>query len=156
MTVLYPEIEPFKEGMLPVGDDNCMYWEICGNPDGKTALVLHGGPGSGCSTGARRLFDPRKYRIVLFDQRGCGRSIPHASDPGTDLSVNTTNHLLADIERLRHHLNIDRWLVFGGSWGATLAIAYAERNPDRVTELLLTAVPESRFQSRASLHRRLR
>jgi len=144
MTELYPEIEPYDHGMLDVGDGNLMYWETCGNSHGKPAVVLHGGPGSGCSTGVRRFFDPSAYRIVLFDQRGCGRSMPHASDPRTDLSVNTTEHLLADIERLRQHLGIDRWLLFGGSWGSTLGLAYAERNPQRVTEIVLVGVPTTR------------
>ena len=144
MTALYPEIEPYDHGMLDVGDGNLVYWESCGHADGKPAVVLHGGPGSGCSIGMRRYFDPSAYRIVLFDQRGCGRSRPHASDPRTDLSVNTTEHLLADIERLRQHLGIDRWLIFGGSWGATLALAYAERNSQRVTEIVLVGVTMTR------------
>lgn len=144
MTVLYPEIEPYDHGMLEVGNGNLMYWEVCGNPKGKPAVVLHGGPGSGCSTDVRRYFDPGAYRIVLFDQRGCGRSTPHASDPSTDLSANTTEHLLADIERLRQHLGIDRWLLFGSSWGSTLGLAYAERNPHRVTEIVLAGVTTTR------------
>src|SRR2546425_4225478 len=98
------------------------HWEICGNPQGKPALVLHGGPGSGCTPGMRRFFDPAAYRIVLFDQRGCGRSIPHASDHEVDLASNTTHHLIRDIERLLEHLTINRWLGFAGSWGATLAL----------------------------------
>ena len=114
----YPEIEPYEHGMLDAGDGNQIYWEQCGNPDGKPAVVLHGGPGGGCSPGLRRYFDPAAYRIVLFDQRGCGRSTPHAGDPSTDLSVNTTDHLLADMELLRERLGIDRWLLFGGSWGS--------------------------------------
>ncbi len=129
MPALYPEIEPYAHGMLDVGDGNLVYWETCGNPAGKPAVVLHGGPGSGCTPGWRRYFDPAAYRIVLFDQRGCGRSTPHASDSRVDLATNTTHHLLADIERLREHLGIDRWLVFGGSWGSTLGLAYAETNP---------------------------
>ena len=144
MTILYPEIEPYDHGMLDVGDGNCLYWELCGKPDGKPAVVLHGGPGSGCSTRMRRIFDPQAYKIVLFDQRGCGRSTPHASHPHVDLSVNTTNHLLANLEHLRKLLSIEHWLIFGGSWGSTLALAYAERNPDRVTELILTAVTSTR------------
>ena len=144
MTVLYPEIEPYAHGMLDVGDRNRVYWEICGNPSGKPAVVFHGGPGSGCSTETRRYFDPTAYRVVLFDQRGCGRSTPHASDPATNLSVNTTEHLLNDSERLRDHLSIDRWLLFGGSWGSTLALAYAERHPHRVTEIVLAAVTTTR------------
>jgi proline iminopeptidase len=130
--------------MLDVGDGNRIYWEVCGNPDGKPAVVLHGGPGSGCSTGMRRYFDPSAYRIVLFDQRGCGRSRPHASDPNTDLSINSTDHLIADMERLRQHLDIDRWLLFGGSWGCTLGLAYAERYPHRVTEIVLVGVTMTR------------
>ncbi len=114
---MHPEIEPYEAGMLDVGDGNLVYWEVCGNPDGKPALVVHGGPGSGCRPGMRRHFDPERYRIVLFDQRGCGRSTPHASDPATGLRHNTTWHLVADMERLREHLGIDRWLLYGGSWG---------------------------------------
>jgi proline iminopeptidase len=144
MTTLYPEIEPYDHGLLDVGEGNRIYWEVCGNPEGKPAVVLHGGPGSGCSTGARRFFDPDAYRIVLFDQRGCGRSTPPASDLGTDLSVNTTQHLLGDIEHLRQQLAIDRWLIFGGSWGSTLGLAYAERNPQRVTEIVLVGVTMTR------------
>ncbi len=130
--------------MLDVGDGNRIYWEVCGHPDGKPAVVLHGGPGSGCSTGVRRYFDPSAYRIVLFDQRGCGRSTPHASDLRTDLAVNTTEYLLADMERLRQHLDIDRWLLFGGSWGCTLGLAYAERNSHRVTEIIVVGVTMTR------------
>lgn len=144
MTTLYPEIEPYDHGMLDVGDGNRIYWESCGNPQGKPALVLHGGPGSGCSKRMRRYFDPNAYRIVLFDQRNCGRSLPHASDPTTDLSTNTTEHLLRDIEQLRQHLGIERWLIFGGSWGSTLGLAYAERHPQRVTEIVLVGVTTTR------------
>jgi len=137
-------IEPYDHGLLDVGDGNRIYWEQCGNPDGKPALVVHGGPGSGCSTGMRRSVDPERYRVVLFDQRGCGRSVPHASDPATDMSVNTTWHLLADMERLREHLGIERWLLFGGSWGSTLALVYAERHPERVSEIILVSVTMTR------------
>src|ERR1017187_7060637 len=140
MPALSPDIEPYDRGMLDVGDGHRVYWETCGNPAGKPAIVLQGGPGSGCTTGARRYFDPGRYRIVLFDQRGCGRSTPHAGGPNADLSANTTNHLLADIELLRRRLDIDRWLVFGGSWGSTLALACAERHPDRVSEMVLVGV----------------
>ena len=140
MADLYPEIEPDETGMLDVGDGQSLYWETCGNPSGQPALVLHGGPGSGCSNGARRLFDPSRHRIVLFDQRGAGRSRPHASAPDIDLSCNTTWHLIADIERLRESLGIERWLVFGASWGSTLALAYAEDHPDRVTGMVLASV----------------
>lgn len=137
-------IEPFRTGMLDVGDGHRLYWEESGDPTGKAAVVLHGGPGSGCAPWQRRLFDPSAYRIVLFDQRNCGRSTPHASEPDVDLSANTTLHLLEDIERLRSHLGIDRWLVLGGSWGSLLALAYAERHPDRVSELVVFGVATGR------------
>jgi proline iminopeptidase len=140
MTALHPEIEPYEHGTLDVGDGNLVYWESCGNPRGKPAVVLHGGPGSGCSPWFRQLFDPSAYRVVLFDQRNCGRSRPHASDPDTDLERNTSANLIADIERLRQHLDIDRWLVLGGSWGSTLALAYAETHPERLTEMILFGV----------------
>ncbi|MDF5751851.1 prolyl aminopeptidase [Spongiactinospora sp. TRM90649] len=136
----YPPIEPYDSGTLDVGDTNEIYWETCGTPGGKPALFLHGGPGGGLLTDHRRLFDPSAYRIVLFDQRNCGRSTPHAGDPATSLTANTTWHLVEDIERLREHLGIDRWLVLGGSWGSTLALAYAQRHPERVTELVLRGV----------------
>ncbi|MGW2700449.1 prolyl aminopeptidase [Streptomyces sp. NPDC001340] len=137
---LYPEIEPYAHGMLDVGDDNLVYWETCGNPEGKPAVVLHGGPGSGCGPYPRRLFDPAAYRIVLLDQRGSGRSTPHASDYGTDMSVNTTAHVMADLELLRQHLGIERWLVWGVSWGSVLALRYAQTHPESVSELVLTGV----------------
>jgi proline iminopeptidase len=140
----YPEIEPYDRGMLEVGGGDRVYWEQCGNPAGKPAVVLHGGPGSGCAPWFRRLFDPAAYRIVLFDQRNCGRSTPHASAPGIDLADNTTANLVADIERLREHLAIDGWLVLGGSWGSTLALAYAESHPERVTEMVLFGVTTGR------------
>jgi len=140
----YPEIEPHEQGMLDVGDGQRIYWEVSGNPDGKPAVFLHGGPGSGSRPGQRRWFDPAAYRIVQFDQRGCGRSTPSASDPATDLTTNTTHHLVRDMEALREHLGIDRWLVAGASWGVTLALAYAERHPERVTEMLLVSVTASR------------
>jgi proline iminopeptidase len=126
--------------MLDVGNGHQVYWECCGNPAGKPALYLHGGPGSGCTPGQRRLFDPDAYRIVLFDQRGCGRSRPLASEPDADLSTNTTTHLLADIEALREHLRVERWVVLGLSWGATLGQAYAQAHPRRVAALVLGAV----------------
>jgi len=135
MRSLYPEIEPFDSSFLKVDDRHALYYEQCGNPDGKPVVMLHGGPGAGCGTKMRRFHDPSRYRIVLFDQRGSGRSTPHA-----DLVDNTTGHLVADIERLREHLGIERWQVFGGSWGSTLAVAYAEAHPRRVTELLLRGI----------------
>lgn len=137
---LYPEIEPYDHGMLDVGDGNRVYWETCGNPHGKPAVVLHGGPGSGCSPYPRRYFDPAVYRIVLLDQRGCGRSTPHASAYDTDMSVNTTAHLIADLELLRRHLGIERWLVWGASWGSVLGLRYAQTHPGAVSELVLTCV----------------
>ena len=132
---LYPAIEPFKQGYLRVSDIHEIYYEECGNPAGKPAIFLHGGPGAGSDKRARQFFDPHHYRIVVFDQRGCGRSRPSAS-----LVENTTWHLVADIERLRRHLSIERWLVFGGSWGSTLALAYAEAHPERVSELVLRGI----------------
>ncbi|MEV1134910.1 prolyl aminopeptidase [Rhodococcus coprophilus] len=136
---LYPPVEPYEQGMLDVGDGQQLYWEVSGNPAGKPAVFLHGGPGGGVAPTQRRFFDPDAYRIVLFDQRGCGKSRPHVAD-GADLSVNTTDHLIDDIERLRTHLGVERWLVFGGSWGSTLALAYSQRHPDRVTELVLRGI----------------
>lgn len=132
---LYPPIEPNNRQMLEVGDGHTLYVEECGNPDGVPVVVLHGGPGGGCSPMMRRFFDPRHYRIVLFDQRGCGRSRPHAS-----VEANTTQHLIADIERIRKTLGIGRWVVFGGSWGATLALAYAQAHPANAAWLVLRGV----------------
>jgi proline iminopeptidase len=140
MRALYPPIEPYDSGLLEVGDGQRIYWETAGNPDGKPAVFLHGGPGGGSTPDHRRLFDPERYRIVLLDQRGCGRSLPHVADDPADLAVNTTWHLVADLERLRESLGIDRWLVLGGSWGSALALAYAETHPDRVTELVLRGI----------------
>jgi proline iminopeptidase len=144
MAALYPEIEPYEHGRLDAGDGQLIYWEVCGSPNGKPAVVLHGGPGSGCTSEHRRYFDPAAYRVVLFDQRGAGQSLPHASDPTVDVSTNTTKHLIADIELLREHLGIARWLVWGYSWGSTLALAYAEHHPDRVTEVVLGSITMSR------------
>lgn len=149
---LYPPIEPYERGMLNVGDGNFIAWEASGAPTGKPAVLLHGGPGQGCSPNMRRAFDPDRYRIVLFDQRGCGRSVPHASNPATNMAVNTTDHLIADIEALRTHLQIDRWLVVGGSWGTTLALAYAQRHPSRVLQMVLTDITTSRRAEAAWLY----
>jgi len=132
---LYPPIEPFRTGFLRVSSVHEIYFEESGNPDGKPAVFLHGGPGGGTDPKMRTFFDPKVYRIVLFDQRGCGRSRPHAN-----LVDNTTWHLVEDMEKLREHLGIKRWLVFGGSWGSTLALAYAETHPDQVTELVLRGI----------------
>ncbi|MEU6035057.1 prolyl aminopeptidase [Actinomadura sp. NPDC047616] len=140
MKGFYPPVEPYDSGLLDVGDGNEIYWETCGNPDGKPAVFLHGGPGGGVLPGFRRFFDPAAYRIVLFDQRNCGASRPHAGDPAVSLEHNTTPRLVADMERLREHLSIDRWLVFGGSWGSTLALAYAQAYPERVTEMVLRGI----------------
>ena len=137
---MYPEIEPYDHGMLDVGDGQLVYWETCGNPDGKPAVVLHGGPGSGAGPFWRRYFDPAKYKLVLFDQRNCGRSTPDAAEPDVDLSTNTTAHLIADIEQLRNHLGIEKWLIIGGSWGATLGFAYAEQDPSSVSEIVLFSI----------------
>ena len=126
--------------MLDVGGHHRVYWECCGNPNGTPALFLHGGPGSGCSTGQRRFFDPERYCAVLFDQRGCGRSRPLASASDADLGTNTTRHLIADIEALREMLRVDRWTVLGLSWGTTLGLAYAHAYPDRVRALVLGLV----------------
>ena len=132
---LYPEIEPYRVSRLAVSAIHEIYFEECGNPDGKPVVMLHGGPGGGSNANMRRFHDPERYRIILFDQRGCGRSIPYAS-----LEENTTWDLVADMERLRAHLGIARWQVCGGSWGSTLALAYAETHPDRVTELILRGI----------------
>jgi proline iminopeptidase len=132
---LYPAIEPSRQGYLSVGDGHEVYWEECGNSAGKPVVFLHGGPGAGSDAKARRFFDPARYRIFLFDQRGCGRSRPHAS-----LEHNTTWDLVADIERLRTLFGVERWQVFGGSWGSTLALAYAQAHPGRVTGLVLRGI----------------
>ncbi len=135
MRTLYPSIEPFDRGFLKVSDLHTVYYEQAGNPKGKKALFLHGGPGGGLDADYRRYFDPERYHVILFDQRGAGQSTPHA-----DLRDNTTWDLVADAEKLREKLGIDKWLVFGGSWGSTLALAYAETHPDRVTELVLRGI----------------
>ncbi|WP_329522490.1 prolyl aminopeptidase [Spirillospora sp. NBC_01491] len=140
MKELYPPLEPHDSGMLAVGAGDEIYWEVCGDPGGKPVVFVHGGPGGGLLPVCRRFFDPAAYRIVLFDQRNCGRSTPHAGDAGVSLEANTTPHLVADMERLREHLGIDRWQVFGGSWGSTLGLAYAQEHPDRVTELVLRGI----------------
>lgn len=135
LRTLYPEIEPYDTGMLKVSDLHTLYYEQSGNPNGKPVVFLHGGPGGGTNPKCRRFFDPAVYRIVLFDQRGCGKSTPHA-----ELHENTTWNLVADIERIREHLGIDQWQVFGGSWGSTLALAYAQSHPEQVTELVLRGI----------------
>ena len=132
---LYPPIDPFDQRRVDVGDGHIVYMEQCGNPHGVPVVVLHGGPGGGCSPSMRRYFDPSHYRIILFDQRGCGRSRPHAT-----VEANTTWHLVSDIERIREVLGVDRWIVFGGSWGATLSLIYAITHPDRAMFLALRGV----------------
>lgn len=132
---LFPAIEPFSEGRLAVGHGHEIYYEECGNPRGQPALIVHGGPGGGTNPTMRRYHDPRHYRIIMFDQRGCGRSTPHAS-----LEANTTWDLVGDMERLREHLGVGQWQLFGGSWGSTLALAYAEAHPERVTSLILRGI----------------
>ena len=135
MRTLYPEIEPFETGTLDVGDGHRVYWERVGTKGAKPAVFLHGGPGGTISPNHRRLFDPKLYDVILFDQRGCGKSTPNAS-----LEANTTWHLVADVERLREMAGFDKWLVFGGSWGSTLALAYAETHPERVSELVVRGI----------------
>ncbi|HVT45839.1 MAG TPA: prolyl aminopeptidase [Thermoanaerobaculia bacterium] len=135
MKSLYPPIEPYDSGMLQVSEVHHLYYEQCGDPNGKPVVFLHGGPGAGLIAEYRSFFDPERYRIILFDQRGAGKSTPHAS-----LEENTTWNLVGDLETLRRHFGVDRWMVFGGSWGSTLALAYAERHPERVTELVLRGI----------------
>lgn len=145
---MYPPTEPYESGYIDMDGGHSLYWEACGNPAGRPALFVHSGPGGGCSAVNRRLFDPDRYRIVLYDQRGCGRSRPHASaDAG--LRANTTAHLVSDIEALRRMLGIERWLLLGGSWGATLALAYAQACPAHVSALVLRGVFTAR---RSELH----
>ena len=153
MSQPYPPIEPYETGRLDVGDGHSLYWELCGNPEGRPAVFLHGGPGSGSGAHHRRLFDPARYKILIFDQRGAGRSTPHGS-----LDANTSWHLVADLERLREMIGAETWLLFGGSWGATLALAYAETHPERVSAMILRGVFSGRqrevdwfYQSGASL-----
>lgn len=133
--VLYPPIEPYRSGLLPVSELHSLYWEESGNPQGKPIVFLHGGPGGGTNPSQRSFFDPAVYRIILFDQRGCGKSTPYAN-----LVDNTTWHLVDDIEKLREHLKVKEWIVFGGSWGSTLALAYAQTFPGRVKGLILRGI----------------
>jgi proline iminopeptidase len=135
LRTLYPEIEPYETGFLDVGDGHVVFWERVGTRGAKPAVFLHGGPGGGLSPKQRRVFDPALYDVMLFDQRGCGKSTPHAG-----LEANTTWHLVADIERLRELMGVEKWQVFGGSWGSTLALAYAETHPQRVTELIVRGI----------------
>lgn len=139
MGACYPETEPYAQGLLDVGEGHSVYWECCGNPNGMPALYIHGGPGTGCTSSARRFFDPEKYRIILFDQRGCGRSLPLLTDRA-QLETNTTHHLMRDMELLRNHLEVDQWVMLGVSWGTTLALAYAQAHGERVAALVLACV----------------
>lgn len=139
----HPIVEPHAQGLLDVGGGQQIYWEVVGNPQGQPAVFVHGGPGSGCTVGSRRLFDPALYRTVIFDQRNCGRSTPSAADPGTVLDFDTQD-LVDDLERLRQHLQIERWVLFGGSWGVTLGLAYAQQHPQRVAAAIFASVTMTR------------
>lgn len=140
----YPEITPYEHGMLDVDEHNRIYWELSGNPDGIPVVFVHGGPGGATSPAARRFFDPQKYKIILFDQRGCGKSTPSVAYDLSQLHTNTTENLIEDMEKLRKHLNIDSWLVFGGSWGSTLSLLYAQRHTEHVLGLVLRGIFTSR------------
>ncbi|PWK80899.1 proline iminopeptidase [Lentzea atacamensis] len=141
---MYPQVEPYAQGMLEVGDDQQIHWEASGNPNGKPAVVFHGGPGSGSNPRWRQDFDPSHWNLILWDQRGTGKSTPPVSDPATSMEHNTTQHLINDAEKLREHLNIEKWLLAGGSWGSTLILAYAIQHPDRVSEIVIPAVTAGR------------
>ncbi len=138
--MLFPEIQPYKTGLLELDEKNKMYWEISGNPNGIPVVFVHGGPGGSTTPAFRRLFDPEKYKIILFDQRGCGKSIPSVFTNPEEIESNNTQNLIEDMEKLRQHLDIDKWLVFGGSWGSTLSLLYAEHYPERVKALILRGI----------------
>ncbi len=140
----FPLMEPYEAGLLDTGDGNLVYWETYGHRDGIPVLMVHGGPGSGFVGWRPRSLDPQRYRIIVFDQRNCGRSTPHASDPSADMHLNTTQHLIADMERLREHLGVDKWLLRGSSWGVTLSLAYAQRHPERVSGMIMASVATTR------------
>lgn len=144
MADLHPPTGPYDRGFLDTGDGNRIYYEQLGNPEGKPALYVHGGPGAGTPDRPTRAWDPARYRLVRYDQRNCGRSTPHASDPAADMALNTTRHLIDDIERLREHLGVERWLLNGASWGSTLLLAYAQQYPERVSEIVVQAVTTTR------------
>ncbi|MFF1796736.1 prolyl aminopeptidase, partial [Kitasatospora sp. NPDC058263] len=144
MVDLYAPTHPYSHGFLDTGDGNRIYYEELGNPEGKPALSVHGGPGAGTPRRPTRAWDPERYRLIRFDQRNCGRSTPHASDPAADMRLNTARHLIDDIERLREHLGVERWLLSGASWGSTLALAYAQRHPERIAGILIQAVTMTR------------
>ena len=153
MAALYAPTSPYNTGMLDTGDGNLVYYELLGNPEGKPVLNVHGGPGAGTPQRPARAFDPERYRLVRFDQRNCGRSSPHASDPAADMSLNTTQHLIDDMEQLREHLGIERWLLNGASWGSTLILAYAQQHPERVSEIIIQAVTTTRRSETDWLYR---
>ncbi len=140
----FPLTEPYETGLLDTGDGNLVYWETYGSRDGVPMLMVHGGPGSGFVGWRPRSLDPQRYRVIVFDQRNCGRSTPHASDPAADMSLNTTQHLIADMEQLREHLGVDQWLLRGSSWGVTLSLAYAQRYPERVSGMIMVSVTSDR------------
>lgn len=144
MAELYPVPVPYAQGLLDVGDGNKIHWRESGNPEGTPVVLVHGGPGSGCPANMGRALDPSRYRVIAHDQRGSGLSTPHASDPAADMAVNTTEHLLADLELLRVDRGVDRWMLYGGSWGTTLALAYAQRHPARVIAVVLSAISTTR------------
>jgi len=144
MVALYAPTSPYDHGFLDTGDGNRIYYEQLGSPEGKPALNVHGGPGSGAARRPTRAWDPERYRVIRFDQRNCGRSTPHASDPAADMGLNTTQHLIDDMERLREHLGIGKWLLNGASWGTTLTLAYAQQHPERVSQMVIMAVMTSR------------
>ncbi|MGW4488243.1 prolyl aminopeptidase [Amycolatopsis sp. NPDC004368] len=135
----FPLYDPYDQGLLDVGEGNRIHWEASGNPDGKPVVCVHGGPGGGLTSNSRKGFDPEKFHVIQFDQRGCGKSEPNVADPAVILEHNTTHHLIADLERLREHLGVEKWMLFGGSWGPTLMLAYAERHPQRVSEMVFIA-----------------
>ncbi|WP_377273081.1 prolyl aminopeptidase [Peterkaempfera sp. SMS 1(5)a] len=153
MVDLYPPTSPYDTGFLDTGDGNRIYYEQLGNPEGKPALSVHGGPGSGAPQRPTKAWDPECYRVIRYDQRNCGRSTPHAGDPSADMSLNTTQHLIDDMERLREHLGIERWLLNGASWGSTLVLAYAQQHPGRVSEVVIQAVTTTRRSETDWLYR---
>ncbi|HUQ58747.1 prolyl aminopeptidase [Lentzea sp.] len=152
---MYEQVEPYAQGMLDVGDNQKIHWEASGNPTGKPAVIFHGGPGSGLNARWRQDFDPQHWNLVLWDQRGAGKSTPPASDPATSMEHNTTQHLVDDAEKLRKHLKIDKWMLVGGSWGSTLVLAYAIQHPTRVSEIIIPAVTTSRPEEHAWITRGL-
>ncbi|MFG3053770.1 prolyl aminopeptidase [Kitasatospora sp. NPDC048239] len=153
MVDLYPPTHPYDHGMLDTGDGNRVYYEQLGHPEGKPVLQVHGGPGAGTPQRPTRAWDPERYRVIRFDQRNCGRSTPHASDPAADMALNTTQHLIDDMERLRDHLGIGKWLLNGASWGSTLLLAYAQQHPERVSEIIIQAVTMTRAEETHWLYR---